>query len=408
MIKYLVAAGCEVLVVTTGKGFTMPAIDASGFSEQPTEYCGAKVISALSFGCPWYWQVPLTFALSPRIFWEVKSFNPDLIHCTSPGVMVFATKLYAWLLKLPLVLSYHTHVPSYLPRYGISWLVPAFWVFLRVLHKTAALTLTTSPAMREELLANSVVDEADAVQVWKKGVDSEMFHPRFKTASMHSRLSGGKPDRTVLLYVGRLGFEKNLNFLRGIMDRVPNVALAFVGDGPAKSELQRLFRGTATTFMGMLHGDELSAAYASADIFVMPSESETLGFVVLEAMASQLPVVAVRAGGIPDILTQQGVTGYLYDIGDVDAAAAQVLTLSRDAELRSRVGAAARKEVGNWDWRAATMHLLHVQYPIAVAAAALRFGPRLGVLAQEAYASDPEAAAGGGNTNTGGLRPAVA
>lgn len=70
---------------------------------------------------------------------------------------------------------------------------------------------------------------------------------------MHSRLSGGNPDRTVLVYVGRLGFEKNLNFLRGIMDRVPNVALAFVGDGPAKSELQRLFRGTATTFMGMLH-----------------------------------------------------------------------------------------------------------------------------------------------------------
>lgn len=75
---------------------------------------------------------------------------------------------------------------------------------------------------------------------------------------------------------------------------------------------------------------------------------------------------------------------------------------------RSRIGAAARKEVGNWDWRAATMHLLHVQYPIAVAAAALRFGPRLGVLAQEAYASNPEAAAGGGKTNTGGLQPAAA
>ena len=119
---------------------------------------------------------------------------------------------------------------------------------------------------------------------------------------MRSRLTDGHPEDPVMIYVGRLGNEKNLKFLKGILGRSPNLRLAFVGDGPAREELHSYFSGTKTTFVGMLHGDDLSAAYASADVFVMPSETETLGFVVMEAMASQVPVVAVRAGGIPDII----------------------------------------------------------------------------------------------------------
>jgi len=100
--------------------------------------------------------------------------------------------------------------------------------------------------------------------------------------------------------------EKNLEFLKGILARIPNLRLALVGDGPGREDLKKIFAGTKTIFTGMLHGNELSSAYASADVFVMPSETETLGFVVMEAMASEVPVVAVRAGGIPDIITTQG------------------------------------------------------------------------------------------------------
>ncbi|KAG2444891.1 hypothetical protein HXX76_001628 [Chlamydomonas incerta] len=402
MIRYLVEAGCEVLVVTTGKGYTLPGVDASSFREQPETFAGARVVSALSFGCPCYLQVPLTFALSPRIWREVRDFQPDLIHCSSPGVMVFAAKLYAWLLKKPIVLSYHTHVPSYLPRYGISYLVPAMWGFLRMLHATAHLTLTVSPAMVDELVSNRAVNSAKQVQVWKKGVDSDVFHPRFRSAAMRERLTGGVPGRPTLVYVGRLGFEKNLFFLRELLDRNPGVGLAFVGDGPARQELQSAFKGTPTQFLGMLHGEDLSAAYASADVFVMPSESETLGFVVLEAMASELPVVAVRAGGIPDIITpgDSGVTGFLYEPGDVDKAAELIGQLAADAQLRSRVGVRARQEVAKWDWRAATMHLLNVQYPLAMAAAAAQYGQALGRVAQDALAAQPP--------QTGGLTPRAA
>lgn len=94
-----------------------------------------------------------------------RDFKPDLIHCSSPGVMVFAAKLYAWLLKVPLALSYHTHVPSYLPRYGIEFLVPAMWAFLRLLHATAHLTLTVSPAMVDELANNRAVNDRSQIQV---------------------------------------------------------------------------------------------------------------------------------------------------------------------------------------------------------------------------------------------------
>lgn len=125
---------------------------------------------------------------------------------------------------------------------------------------------------------------------------------------MRDRLTAGHPEDPVMVYVGRLGSEKNLTFLKGVLKRLPNLRLAFVGDGPSREELEQFFAGTRTTFVGMLHGEELSAAYASADVFVMPSETETLGFVVMEAMASQVPVVAVRAGGIPDIIDKNGPT----------------------------------------------------------------------------------------------------
>lgn len=144
-------------------------------------------------------------------------------------------------------------------------------------------------------------------QVWRKGVDTEVFHPRFFSTEMRSRMTDGHPEDPLIVYVGRLGNEKNLTFLKEILQRIPNLRLAFVGDGPYREELQLAFEGTRTTFVGMLHGDDLSAAYASADVFVMPSETETLGFVVMEAMASKLPVVAVRAGGIPDIINDSSV-----------------------------------------------------------------------------------------------------
>lgn len=317
-----------------------------------------------------------------------RAFKPDIIHCSSPGIMWFAALLYSRLLKAPLVYSYHTHVPEYMPRYGITWLVSAMWAVIRFFHNAAHLTLATSSVLAEELAAFKAAPR-HAISVWKKGVCSDTFHPRFNCAEMRAKLTEGHPEAPLLLSVGRLGSEKNLEFLKGVLERIPGARLAFVGDGPAREQLKEHFAGTPTYFAGMMHGEELSAAYASADVFVMPSESETLGFVVLEAMASGVPVVAVRAGGIPDILTKQGVTGYLYESGDVDGAVEHVTALVKDADLRQRVGQAAREEVSLWDWSAATLHLLEVQYPAAMAAAALYYGKAV----QDAVEHPPAGAA---------------
>ena len=134
-------------------------------------------------------------------------------------------------------------------------------------------------------------------------------------------------DAPLLLYVGRLSVEKNVAALRPLLAALPRARLALVGDGPSRGELEAAFAADAATagrvtFAGTLKGPALAAAFASADIFLMPSETETLGNVVLEAMASGLPVVAVAAGGVPDMITEPNVNGCLYGRGDGAAALA--------------------------------------------------------------------------------------
>ncbi|XP_027068534.1 sulfoquinovosyl transferase SQD2 isoform X1 [Coffea arabica] len=353
-IKYLRELGDEVMVVTTHEGV-------------PQEFYGAKLIGSRSFPCPWYKKVPLSLALSPRIISEVARFKPDIIHASSPGVMVFGALAIAKLLCVPIVMSYHTHVPVYIPRYTFSWLVKPMWLIIKFLHRAADLTLVPSAAIGKDLEAAQVT-AANRIRLWTKGVDSESFHPRYHSDEMRLKLSGGEPQKPLIIHVGRLGYEKSLDFLKRIMDKLPEARIAFIGDGPYREELENMFRGMPAVFMGMLHGEELSQAYASGDVFIMPSESETLGLVVLEAMSSGLPVVAARAGGIPDIIPedQQGKIGYLFNPGDVDDCLSKLKPLLHDLELRETIGNAARLEMEKFDWRAATRKIRNEQYNAAI------------------------------------------
>ena len=366
-IAQLRAMGCEVLVVTTGKGVSLPGVDFYAGVDPPSEFAGARVLGAASFGCPAYWQVPLSFALEPRIFDEVRRFGADLIHCTSPGAMCGAAWLYAKVLNKPLIFSYHTHVPAYLPKYGLGWLSGAVWGAIKLFHRSATLTIAASASLGDTLVAHGA-SPAHATKTWRPAVDAELFHPRWRSAAMRSRLSGGHPEDPLLVYVGRVGAEKNIGFLGAVLAANPAARLAIVGDGPARAELEAELGPTGRVhFLGTLRGADLSAAYASGDVFVMPSETETLGFVVLEAMSSGLPVVAVRAGGIPDIVTAPGTSGFLYEPGDAAAASQAVKALLGSEQLRARVGAAAREHTAQWGWEAATRHMLSAQYPLAMA-----------------------------------------
>jgi sulfoquinovosyltransferase len=234
------------------------------------------------------------------------------------------------------------------------------WDLLRYAHSRADLTLVTSPQMQEELRAHGI----PRVEVWRKGIDTERFHPSFYNQAMRERMSDGHPNDFLMVYIGRLGAEKRLKDIKAMLQRMPKARLCIVGAGPQKEELEEYFKGEKCLFTGQLSGDDLSSAFASADAFVMPSDSETLGFVVLESMASGVPVVGAAAGGILDLI-DDGKTSFFAQPGDTDGFVRR-LTQLQDAKFRKKMGKAARAEAERWGWEAATLHLRDVQYEKAV------------------------------------------
>lgn len=240
------------------------------------------------------------------------------------------------------------------------------WSILRFIHSYADLTLVTSPQIQKELVANGI----SRVDVWRKGIDVERFHPKYKSYSMRERMSNGHPEDIIILNVGRIGVEKRLNDIKPMIESLQskgiNIRMCFIGHGPHRNKLMQHFVDTNTTvFLGHIPDDELSSAYASADVFIMPSDSETLGFVVLESMASGVPVVGAAAGGILNLI-HEGVDGFLVTPGDTDTYVSKLYLLAQDRTLRTVMGQQARLEAEKWGWEAATSYLRNIQYEKAL------------------------------------------
>jgi glycosyltransferase involved in cell wall biosynthesis len=243
----------------------------------------------------------------------------------------------------------------------LGLLEPLLWELLKGGHNQADLNLCTSLAMVEELRSHGI----ERVDLWQRGVDTEMFSPHLASNEMRSRLSQGHPESPLLLYIGRLGAEKEIERIKPVLEAIPNARLALVGDGPHRQALEEYFAETSSTyFVGYLGGQELASAYASADAFIFPSRTETLGLVLLEAMAAGCPVVAARSGGIPDIVTD-GVNGYLFDPGDELGAIAATQRLLANPEERETLRQNARSEAERWGWAAATRQLQNYYYAVA-------------------------------------------
>jgi glycosyltransferase involved in cell wall biosynthesis len=286
----------------------------------------------------------------------IREFNPDLLHVADPAFLGIAGLYYAGgneggALRLPLVVSYHTDLPAYLRYYKLGFLEPHIWRIMRVRHNRATVNLCTSHAMADQLNSHGI----RRVALWPGGVDTARFCPGRRSSAMRERLTAGNPDSPLLLYVGRLSPEKNLETLKPMLQALPGARLALVGDGPHHKALQHHFTGMPVVMAGFLRGIELAEAFASADVFVMPSRTETLGLVVLEAMSSGLPVVGARAGGIPEMI-EDGVSGCLYD--EESGAVALIQSFIGSPERRAKVGAAARIHAARQSWSHATTILL--------------------------------------------------
>jgi glycosyltransferase involved in cell wall biosynthesis len=329
------------------------------------EHAGARVVRVP--GAPFLPYPGLRVsAPDPRILLELRKFRADVVHAVGPVCLGVFGIAAARGLRLPVVASYHTDLPRYLPDHGFAWLEPAIWPLIRRVHGAAHLNLTPSRFTRRELLAHGI----EPVEVWRGGVDARLFHPLRRSLAMRMRLCGAVPDGPVLLYVGRLSPEKKLDGFARVLDALPRAHLALVGDGPARPELERLYAGRRVHFMGFLRGEELAAAFASADVFVMPSTTETLGFVVLEAMASGCPVVAARAGGIPE-LVDHGENGQLYEPEDFHGAVRAIRALLDQPSLRRFVAEQARKRAEAASWHEETRRLVG-EYRRALAIASHR------------------------------------
>jgi glycosyltransferase involved in cell wall biosynthesis len=317
----------------------------------PEEYHGAKIHGVSGFPLPLYPELKLALP-RPSIGQTLQQLQPDVIHVVNPAVLGLGGVFYAKTYGIPLVASYHTHLPEYLQHYGLGMLEGVMWELLKNVHNQAGLNLCTSTAMMQALSSRGI----ERVDLWQRGVDTETFHPDLASLAMRDRLSQGCPEAPLLLYVGRLSAEKEVDRIKSVLQGIPSARLALVGDGPHRAFLESHFEGTHTHFVGYLQGQELGAAYASADAFVFPSRTETLGLVLLEAMAAGCPVVAANSGGIPDIVTD-GVNGFLFDPADEQGALKATQRLLANAQERETLRHNARLEAECWSWSAATSQL---------------------------------------------------
>ena len=353
----LAAMGHEVLVFAPGN--------------PPRAYAGFEVVRIPSVP---FWPVYPEIRVGlpdPRVPLRLARFKPDVVHAVNPMWTAGFATLAARALGIPVVASFHTDVPEYTLRLGISWLAPCSKRALRLFHGTARANLVTSAPMLDRAASYGIRD----LELWPKAVDTGTFTPAAHTRRMRALLSDGSPDAPLVIYVGRISAEKDVARTLGIMEEVrrsvPCARLALVGEGPQYRELRRTMERDWITFTGYLSGPELAAAFASADAFLFPSATETLGFVALEALASGVPVVGALAGGVPFVI-EDGSTGFLVDPALPDSAWAEPLArLLTDAALRGDMARRAREEAVRWSWRAATEKLVQVYE-----AAAQSSGPR--------------------------------
>lgn len=271
---------------------------------------------------------------------ELARFAPDVIHLASPFVLGGPVVRAAGALDIPVVAVYQTDVAGFAHRYGLTAASNAAWRRIRSIHERAHITLAPSPTAARELEEHGV----PRVQIWPRGVDTARFSPTYRDPGWRARLA---PKGEVLVgFVGRLAAEKQVEDL-GVLADLPGVRLVVIGDGPERERLTQRLPGAH--FAGVLTDRDLSRAVASLDVVVHPGPYETFCQAAQEAMASGVPVVAVGAGGLLDLVDSSR-TGWLYPPGDLQALRGHVADLVGDQAKRRAMGAAAHRSVRARTW----------------------------------------------------------
>ena len=272
--------------------------------------------------------------------------RPDVVHIATEGPLGWSALQAAKVLKLPVTSDFRTNFQSYSKHYGVGWLRKPIVAYLRKFHNATACTMVPTRELMRTLSQNGFAN----LKVVSRGVDTKLFNISKRDTSLRSSW-GATDDTKVLISVGRMAPEKNLDQVLKTYEALKVTGQAFklvmVGDGPLKEQFQK--RYPEIIFPGMLSQSNLAAYYASSDLFIFPSQTETFGNVTLEALASGIPVLAFDCAAARDWV-QTGVNGWLIAENNPEGFAAQAVTVFKSKDLLDQITQSTRQQVVQLDW----------------------------------------------------------
>ncbi len=328
---------------------------------------GLDEMLARGIPLPKYAQLQLGLPARQLLLRRWSRQRPDIVQLVTEGPLGWSALAAARKLQLPVISEFHTNFHRYTGHYGVGWLKAPIAAYLRSFHKRADLTLVPTRALGDELQALGI----PRVDVVSRGVDTELFAPQRRSDALRRQWGLG-PDDLAVLYVGRIAPEKNLALLEkafaAIHARHPRARLVMVGGGPALAALRS--RQPRAVFAGMQTGTALAEHYASGDLFLFPSLTETYGNVVAEALASGLPVVAYRDAAALELVSHD-IHGWLAEPGDEAAFVAGAVSLADAPGQRARQAMAARQRVAALGWPAIVERLVSLQRQVILSSPAV-------------------------------------
>lgn len=292
-------------------------------------------------------------AREPDLVDTLIEFQPELIHTLQPTRLGVEALGIAREMEIPTIVSLHSEFVDLARLWGYGMTGELMWSYFSVLHDLADLTLAPSFISKMQLRNLGF----ERVETWAHGVDCDLFSPRRRSEAWRRHLTGGEPNKTLLLYAGRLTSEKHIELLLPIIRSNPDFRLAIAGDGPELTWLRDYFDGTPTLFAGQLDQGDLAEAYASADIFIHPPSMSVSPVTTLEAMASGLPVLAPHSGTIVDFAVH-GENALLCLPGEIEQTAGYLQELAKKPSLRADLSRIARQTGLSRSWHLTCDNLL--------------------------------------------------
>jgi glycosyltransferase involved in cell wall biosynthesis len=336
----------------------IPVIVFGPTDDDPELQHNGEFVQIPSIFFPGHREYRLSMGLPKEARRKLYDFGPTLIHLATPDILGICAIRWAQRNNIKIVASYNTHFTSYLKYYHLGILERAAWKYIEWFYIQGRHVYAPSSSMAKELEKRDISSE---ISLWSRGVDTEEFSPNHYSGQWR-RENGFAEGDIILTIVSRLVWEKNLKiFVKTAKKLGDSVKPVIVGNGPAMDDLQQMLPGAL--FTGFITGSELSCTYASSDIFLFPSETETFGNVTLEAMASGLPCVVADAPGSKS-LVESGINGYLAAPHDAEEFAKYVRKIAGTQALREEMSKAARQKALVYSWDRVNSTLLENYYKV--------------------------------------------